>query len=237
MSLRDETPALYLSIPHQCSYLSERTATTLLIDPNFEVREPLGSLLIDQGFRRSGSLFYRPHCETCKSCVSVRIPVDAFRPNRAQKRAIKRNEDLSARILPAAYRQDHFQLYCKYQSSRHPGSSMDDDNPEKYVEFLTRSPINTHMLEFSLDKRPVGISTIDFTSDGISAIYTFFDPDLSARSIGTYAILYLTNYAKSLNFKWLFLGYWIAESSKMDYKYNFRPLEGFVNGRWQPLRD
>ena len=236
MSLRDETPALYLSTPHTCSYLSDRTATTLLIDPSFEVREPLGSLLVDQGFRRSGALFYRPHCENCKSCVSVRIPVETLRLNRSQKRTTARNQDIVARILPATFREDHFQLYCKYQSSRHPGSSMDDDNPDKYVEFLTRSPIDTRMLEFSLDNRPISVSTIDFTRDGISAIYTFFDPEMSARSLGTYAILYLANYAKSLNFKWLYLGYYIEESDKMRYKQNFRPLEGFIEGSWTQIR-
>lgn len=149
---------------------------------------------------------------------------------------MKKNEDLSVTKLSPTFKEDHFELYWRYQNSRHPGSDMCDKNPEKYHQFLINNTCNTIFYEFTCKDRLLAVSVVDELIDGLSAVYTFFDPDYSTRSLGTYAILWQIDDVCERNLDWLYLGYWIKKCEKMSYKTNFRPIEGFRNGEWCRLR-
>lgn len=231
-----DLPGLYLSAPHPCSYLEGRTASTAVVDPQFPVSTPVYDALIKHGFRRSGRLVYRPHCHGCRACVSVRIPVQRFVPSRSQRRNLKRNCDVEVAQLPSAFRQEHFRLYRRYQAKRHHGSSMDNPDPTKYTDFLTRSSVDTIFYEMRIGGDLAAVAVADRLSDGLSAIYTFYEPELSVRGLGTFAILRQIDAARHEGLQWLYLGYWIENCQKMDYKIRFRPLEGFLDGRWRNLR-
>lgn len=231
-----DLPGLYLSAPHACSYLAGRTANTVVVDPRFSMSAEVYDSLVKHGFRRSGTLVYRPHCRGCRACVSVRIPVDCFEANRSQRRNFQRNRDIEVRTLAPTFDSEHFELYRRYQRQRHPGSSMNDPDPKKYVDFLTESCVDTQFFEMRIDTALVGIAVADRLVDGLSAIYTFYDPDLSGRGLGTFAILWQIREARRLGLQWLYLGYWIEHCEKMHYKERFRPLYGFRDGRWQLVR-
>ncbi len=226
---------LYLSTPHACPYLPGEEATTLIIDPELKVSDTLFSQLASHGFRRSGDMIYRPHCTQCDACVSVRIPVDEFRPNRSQQRNWRRNRKLRIVEKPAAFEQDHFELYLRYQQARHPESTMCDPDPDKYFKFLTSDGTDTRFFEMRDEDRLLGIAVADRFEDGLSAVYTFFEPAQSSRGLGVFAILWEIQYAKRMGCPWLYLGYWIRNCRKMFYKTSFRPVEGFKNGRWVRL--
>ncbi|MEM7194607.1 MAG: arginyltransferase [Pseudomonadota bacterium] len=232
MSIQSAQPKLYLSAPHPCPYIEPETASTVLLDPDYEVDNALFSILLKAGFRRSGETIYRPHCRNCNACVSVRLPAQEFRPNRAQRRTYKRNSDLTTTLVPASFKQEHFELYCRYQSWRHTGDIMDHDDPERYREFMVDSSIDTVFLEFRLNNKLVALSVCDLPDDGLSAVYTFFDPDLKERSLGTFAILRQLDYVRDMELEWLYLGYWIDGCKKMSYKSSFRPMFGFINKEW-----
>ncbi len=223
---------LYLSTPHACPYLPGEEATTLIIDPELKVTNTLFSQLARHGFRRSGDMIYRPHCAQCDACVSVRIPVAEFRPSRSQQRNWRRNGDLRIVEQPAQFNEDHFELYLRYQRARHPDSTMCDPDPDKYYKFLTSDDTDTRFFEMWDQDRLLGIAVADRFEDGLSAVYTFFEPDYAARGLGVYAILWEIQYTKRLNRPWLYLGYWIKNCRKMSYKTSFRPAEGFKNGNW-----
>lgn len=237
MTAHGGMPALYLSAPHACPYLPDRIATTLMIDPAFPVDTRLYGVLLQQGFRRSGDLFYRPHCRQCRQCVSVRIPVREFRPNRAQRRVLRRNADIEARRLAPCFRSEHFALYRHYQAKRHPHGSMDDPNPDKYRAFLVDSQVASEFIELRVAGHLLAVAVLDRMNDGLSAIYTYYEPDAAARSLGTFAVLWQIDYARRLGLDYLYLGYWIADCSKMRYKTNFEPLEGFEHGTWRQVHN
>lgn len=234
MTDHQKPPEIFLSMPHPCSYLPGRTATSLFLDP----RQPLDSRqyagFMRLGFRRSGDLIYRPHCRECHACIPVRIPVERFRPDRTQRRVWKRNRDLSVVARPPLYSAEHFELYQRYQSTRHPGGGMDDPDPKKYINFLASQHIHTVFYEIRCREQLLGVAVTDILPDGLSAVYTFFDPDEKQRSLGVYAVLWQVAQAAERHLPWLYLGYWIKESPKMSYKGNYRPLEIFRDGHWIP---
>lgn len=235
MSIQSDPPKLYLSAPHPCPYIEPETASTVLLDPNFSVDNSLFSILIKAGFRRSGDTVYRPHCRNCEACVSVRIPSREFRPSRSQKRTMKRNQDLTTTLVPASFREEHFELYCRYQKWRHTGDIMDHNDPERYREFMVDSSVETVFIEYRLEGKLVALSVCDLPDDGMSAVYTFFDPMMPKRSLGTYAILKQVEYVREMELDWLYLGYWIDGCKKMSYKTQFRPIFGFVKKEWRLL--
>lgn len=242
MSATEETAQLYLSMPHPCGYLPGRMASTLFIDPRQPVTLSLFSELMRRGFRRSGDLIYTPHCSGCQACVPVRIPVTEFRARRGQRRIWARNKDLRVCEREPSFDAEHFALYLRYQESRHPGSSMDDPDPAKYLDFLVSHRATTRFFEFHgprpsdpAQDRLLAVAVVDETEDGLSAVYTFFDPDLPQRGLGIYAILWEIAHTRRLGLEWLYLGYWIANSPKMAYKSNFMPAEAYRNRRWEPL--
>ncbi len=235
MSIQSDPPKLYLSAPHPCPYIEPETASTVLLDPNYEVDNSLFSILIKAGFRRSGDTIYRPHCRNCNACVSVRIPAREFRASRSQKRTYNRNNDITTTLVPATFQQEHFELYCDYQRWRHTGDIMDHSDPERYREFMVESSVDTAFIEYRLAGKLVGLSVCDLPEDGMSAVYTFFDPMMPKRSLGTYAILKQLDYVRDMELDWLYLGYWIEGCKKMSYKTQFRPIFGFVKKEWRLL--
>ncbi len=233
MTIQTTQPKLYISAPHACPYIEPETASTVLLDPDHDVDNALFSVLLKSGFRRSGKTIYRPHCRNCNACVSVRIPAREYIPNRAQLRCYKKNSIIHTTMVPATFKQEHFELYCRYQSWRHSGDIMDHNDPERYNEFMVESSIETVFLEFRLDGKLTGLSVCDLPNDGMSAVYTFFDPKYSKLSIGTYAIMKQIDYVNEMDLDWLYLGYWIENCKKMHYKTNFKPMFGYLNKEWQ----
>lgn len=217
-----------------CSYLPRHEARNLIIDPALPLNAPLLGELLSLGFRRSGQHIYRPHCGDCQACIPLRIPCHGFQPNRSQRRNWQRNSDLSHRTV-IGFNHDHFELYCRYLDSRHGGSSMAGASPEEYTAFLTATGVETHFHEFRLADKVIAVAATDHTPAGLSAVYTFFDPDAESRGLGTYAILWQIRHAQQLNLPWLYLGYWIEECRKMSYKSRFRPHQGYLNSQWQYL--
>ena len=225
--------ALYLSAPQPCSYLPRETEQSLLLDPDLGISNALYGELIRRGFRRSGDLVYRPHCPFCRQCLSARIPVADFRPRRRHRRVLKANRDLRLVEREPGFRDEHFALYRRYTQARHPGGSMAEASPESYIDFLVADWCDTRFLELRQNDRLLAVAVTDRVSDGLSAVYTFFEPDLPARSLGTRAILAQIERCRELDLPYLYLGYWIRDSEKMRYKGDFRPLEVFSEERWK----
>lgn len=222
--------------PQSCSYLSDREAVMLFADPNKVVDTDTYGRLIDYGFRRSGDNVYRPHCRNCTACVPVRIPVDEFVPSRSQRRALTRNRDLRIVMDQTEFHDGHQSLYLAYQRSRHDAGVREKEVRDQ-LGFLRSRFIETSFIEYFLDDQLVMVSVIDSVGQGLSAVYTFFDPDYSGRGLGTFAILNLIEVCRERDLPWLYLGYWIKESPKMNYKTRFRPLHAYIQGSWVPLEE
>ena len=218
---------------HECNYLPDREASTVFVDPSAELNSHIYSQLAQIGFRRSGRYLYRPRCQSCNACIPIRISALDFKPNRTQRRVLNKNSDLEIILCDNEFQDEHYELYERYLRSRHEDGGMDDTSPEKYAGFLTCDWMQTRFVEFRLNNQLLGVAVTDFIQDGLSALYTFFDPDMDKRSLGTFAVLWQINAAKEFNKKWVFLGYWIEETRKMSYKTRFKPYEIFVNGSWR----
>jgi leucyl-tRNA---protein transferase len=235
MTIRQNKPDLYLSLPHPCSYLDGRMSTILFVDPQRILNEGEYGAFVRQGFRRSGDLVYRPHCQGCRACVAVRVPVREFAPTRGQRRVWNRNRDIEVIEKPARFEAAHFDLYRRYQAGRHPDSGMNDADPQKYLGFLTSCQVETVFFELRAQGCLLGIAVADLLPNGLSAVYTFYDPDLPQRGLGVYAVLWEIAETARRGLDHLYLGYWIAESPKMSYKANYRPVEALQDGRWVRL--
>ncbi len=227
----------YATPAHECSYLPDREAITLFADPHFPKNARLYSALADCGFRRSGEHLYMPNCRGCHSCISVRVPVDAFRPSRNQQRTWNRNRDVTVTPLPPHYQQAHFLLYKKYLESRHRDGGMDETGPDDYMNFLTCQWAETVFFEMRLADELLGIAVADIMDNAMSAVYTFFDPACERRSPGRFAVLHQLKQAKAMGLKWLYLGYWIAECKKMRYKNEYQPMEYYIGDAWRRDED
>jgi arginine-tRNA-protein transferase len=224
---------LYATPVHACSYLPGNEATTLFVDPAFPKDPGVYTLLSRNGFRRSGEYVYRPNCRDCVACVPVRLPVEKFAPRRSQRRALRANRDLRIAHHESTFNEEHFRLYSHYLGARHADGGMDNPTREQYRQFLLSSWANTSLYEFRLGGDLLAVAVADHLTDGLSAVYTFFDPEFSRRGIGTYSILWLIEETRRLEREWLYLGYWIANSPKMLYKQEFQPQERFIDGCWQ----
>jgi len=226
--------AFYITPTHPCSYLPEQWAATLFADPVGPMNNGLYSALLANGFRRSGEYLYRPQCPACRACVPVRVAIDSFRPNRNQRRTWLHNQDLEVRPVPPVFTIDHYSLYRRYVSARHPGDDMQNLTPERFITFLAARWANTVFYEFRRGIDVVAVAAVDRVDDALSAVYTFFDTDEERRSLGRYAVLYEIEQARTKGLRWLYLGYWIDACRKMRYKAEFQPLEYYCNGRWTP---
>ncbi|MBU6468937.1 MAG: arginyltransferase [Betaproteobacteria bacterium] len=226
----------YLTAPYPCSYLEEKEARSQVLSPNSPLNSPIYSELVRHGFRRSGGFTYRPYCDTCQACVPVRVDVNHFEWRRINRRVYKKNQDLTIHHHKLIFKEEHYQLYLAYQKARHPKKDNELDNKEQYIHFLIHSPVDSELIEFRLNQQLVMVSVVDYLDDGLSSVYTFFDPELDSRSLGQFNILWQINQCQRLNLPWLYLGYWIRECRKMNYKIQFQPLQGLLNKEWQPLQ-
>lgn len=222
----------YATQPHDCSYLEQEQAVTLFLDPHQPLDEDTYARLSELGFRRSGDHLYRPHCPSCKACVPARIPVGVFSPSRQQTRILKRNQDLRVECRPPRLDAEIYQLYSRYINARHADGDMYPPSQQQFESFLVNKNQFCTFNEFRLDDRLLAVAVTDRLPNGLSAVYTFFDPDESRRSLGRYAILWQIEEARRAGLPALYLGYWIRNCRKMNYKTEYRPLEMLVNQRW-----
>jgi len=232
-SLRDLK--VYTTYPHNCSYLEDQEATTLFVDPRQPVDQKLYSKLSVLGFRRSGNHIYRPHCAQCNACVPARIPVASFEPRRGQSRIAQRNQDLRIVCTDQIIDDEAFDLYHRYISLRHADGDMYPPDREQYEAFLSSVWNCTRYFRFYDKGRLIAVAVVDTLEDGLSAIYTFFDPTANRRSLGVYAILWEIEQTRKMGLEYLYLGYWIRDCQKMSYKADYRPLQVYQNSRWATL--
>jgi leucyl-tRNA---protein transferase len=231
------TIRLFITAEHPCGYYSDRMARDLIIDPSDPELPRAYPNALNKGFRRSGGHVYRPHCIGCNACVPVRIDVNKFMPNRNQKRCLKRNADLHVRFAEARQDSEVFGLYQRYLDSRHKHGGMDDPTPESFSDFLL-SPWNaTAFLEFRLQEQLVAVAVTDVSGAAFSSVYTFFEPGLAQRSLGTFAVLQQIATAREHHRRYVYLGFWLDSHPKMDYKKQFAGLERLHNGEWIAFED
>ncbi|WP_213878649.1 arginyltransferase [Pseudomonas sp. dw_358] len=225
----------YATQPHSCSYLPEEQATTLFLDPSQPMDANVYADLSEMGFRRSGDHLYRPHCQRCNACVPARIPTTAFLASRQQRRILKRNTDIEVTCTSPTFSEEYFELYQRYIEQRHADGDMYPPSREQFTTFLVRDLPFSRFYEFRVASRLLAVAVTDLLPNGLSAVYTFYDPAEERRSLGRFAILWQIGEAQRLGLQAVYLGYWIKNCKKMNYKTQYRPIELLINQRWVTL--
>lgn len=226
----------YITPPHDCSYLKQKSARMVFLDPVHRIDVLTLSELSRTGFRRSGDFIYRPECHLCRQCLSSRVPVRDFVMNSRQKKAWKKNKDLIVKFsLAADATSTHYTLYERYIYERHADGDMFPPSYEQFEKFLVNNNNDSFFLELWDGEQLVSVSSCDQLDDGISAVYTYFDPDYGHRSLGVYAILKQIEYVQAQEKDFVYLGYWVPHSEKMNYKTQYSPIELLMDGKWKRL--
>lgn len=223
---------LFQTLPHACGYFAERTAQNLVVDPGAPNLDKLYGPALAKGFRRAGGHLYLPQCAACQACVPCRVDAERFKPDRSQRRCAARNADLTVVEAAPGFTHERHALYERYLHARHSGGGMDAADADDFQRFLAAPWSPTLFLEFRKDDRLLGVAVTDIALAGVSAVYTFYDPDDMDRSLGTWGILQQVELARRRGIPYVYLGFWIAGHPKMDYKRRFHPLEVRRHGRW-----
>lgn len=224
-----------LTAEHPCSYLPQQDSRTLFVAPDEVIDSQLYQQLSWLGFRRSGEHIYRPHCQHCQACISCRVVCQQFHLSRSNKRTLKRNQDLSVAKIDDPCAAQVYALYEKYINIRHADGDMFPANQEQYESFIVSNLGFSHYYGFYEQEKLIAVAVVDQLQDGWSAIYSFFDPFESQRSLGRYLILWQIQQCQQQKLPYLYLGYWVKNCDKMHYKINYRPIELHINGQWQLL--
>ncbi len=236
MKSLQETMRLFATYEHSCPYLPEKNSVNAIVDPKYPMEISQYSKMINEGYRRSGKQVYRPYCPDCNECISTRILVDEFKPSRNQKRTWKRNQDLVVTEGKQGFSKEYADLYNTYTRTRHPDGELEEDSAENFASFVEADWSCTAFYEFRKEGKLLCVAAVDILEQGLSAVYTFYDPEASAkRGLGTFALLWEIEQTKKLGLAYVYPGYWIKESPKMNYKTRFQPIYGRVNGEWIAL--
>jgi arginyl-tRNA--protein-N-Asp/Glu arginylyltransferase len=223
---------LYTTSQHDCSYLPGMQAKTLFVDPEFSIDKEFHTRLNEIGFRRSGAHLYRPHCENCEQCIPCRVLVNEFEINQRFRRVMNKNNDLIVSPVESIASDEHFKLYEDYINARHSDGDMHPPSREQYQSFLITKREDTLYLEMRHKEDLIGVMICDRLLNALSAVFTFYDPSLEKRSLGTFAILWQIEVANRLKLSYLYLGYWIKDCKKMNYKSQFQPHELLYPSGW-----
>jgi leucyl-tRNA---protein transferase len=235
-SLTARTIRLYRTSEHSCSYLADRESRTLFLDPDLSYDASLYEELTHSGFRRSGKYLYKPDCRSCQSCIATRIPINEFKLSRRFRRVQQKNQDISFELNRAKYRDKDYRLFERYIEQRHHDGDMYPASPSSYGDFLAMDTDFSFHIRYFIEERLIGVAVTDQLLSGLSAIYTFFDPDLNQRSLGVFSVLTQINICRSLNLPYLYLGYWVPGCAKMNYKTDYKPIELLINNQWQRMK-
>ncbi|WP_415184306.1 arginyltransferase [Phaeovulum sp.] len=235
-------PQFYVTAPQPCPYLDGRSERKLFTALQGENADKLNNTLSRQGFRRSQNVLYRPSCADCAACLSARIRVADFAPNRAQRRTLRRNTDLKRIATSPWATEEQFTLFRRYLDSRHADGGMADMDIFEFAAMIEETPVKSRVVEYrsinaqTETSRPLAaVCLTDVLDDGLSMVYSFYDPDRVDDSLGTYLILDHVDIARNAGLPYVYLGYWVPGSRKMGYKAKFGALEIFKNGEWQPI--
>lgn len=239
--LGTRVPQFYLTSPAPCPYLAGKMERKVFTRLSGDISKTLNDVLTHSGFRRSQSIAYRPSCEACHACVSVRVVVDAFESSRSFQRVVAKNSDLVSEVVDPWSTEEQFGLLRRYLDSRHVGGGMSDMTMFDYVAMVEDSAVETHLVEYRYATGEkagdlAAVALTDLLSDGLSMVYSFFNPDDAARSLGTYLVLDHIEQARQRGLPYTYLGYWIEGSRKMAYKARFAPLEARTAAGWVPLK-
>ena len=237
-------PQFYVTAPQACPYLDGRMERKLFTALQGEHAQKLNDALSKQGFRRSQNVLYRPSCAECSACLSARIRVADFQPSRTQKRVLKKNTGLRRNATSPWATEDQYHLFRRYLDTRHADGGMADMDVFEFAAMIEETPIKSRVVEYSRapsrdeDGRPLAaVCLTDVFDDGLSMVYSFYDPDLAQDSLGTYVILDHIEIAREAGLPYVYLGYWVPGSPKMGYKANFAALEIYKSGQWMPMGD
>ena len=232
-------PQFYVTAPQPCPYLEGRMERKLFTALQGDHAETLNDSLSHQGFRRSQNVLYRPSCSDCAACLSARIDVSKFTPSKSQKRTIRRNAHLTRQATSPWATEDQFALFRRYLDHRHADGGMADMDVFEFAAMIEETPIRSRVVEYtdSDSGQLIGVTLTDVLSDGLSMVYSFFEPDLPRQSLGTYLILDHIEIAREAGLPYVYLGYWVPGSPKMGYKARFAGLEVYFGGRWQTIGD